>query len=315
MTKLIIILPCFNEAEAIAATVQTIDSLLSRLIERSLISGDSFALYVDDGSTDTTWELIRERAANNLRMRGLRLSRNFGHQLALAAGMREANGQCDACVSIDADLQQDPDAIEAFLEKMHEGAEVVLGVRHDRGTDGWLKKTLAGGFYSVARRLGVNLVPGHADYRLLSARALNIACRYGESDPFYRGIVPLIGLRTETVAFDVRERTLGSSKYTFSKMMRLALTGITSFSIVPLRIIGVLGFVVLIVSMGLIAYVLWVRLFTDDAAPGWASTVIPIYIVAGLQMLSFGVIGEYLGRIFLEVKRRPNFVVMERTDA
>ncbi len=314
MTKLIIILPCFNEADAIGATAETVDALLRGYADDSLISQDSFALYVDDGSTDATWSEIQKLAADNTRVRGLRLSRNFGHQLALAAGMREADGQCDACVTIDADLQQDPDAIETFLNKLGDGADVVLGVRRDRETDGWLKRTLARGFYSVANQLGVRLVPGHADYRLLSAQALKIACEYNESDPFYRGIVPMIGLRTEIVPFDVRERQLGSSKYTFSKMVRLGLAGITSFSIVPLRIIGALGFIVLILSIGLVFYVLWVKLFTEDVAPGWASTVIPIYIVAGLQMLSFGVIGEYLGRIFLEVKRRPTFIVMEKTD-
>lgn len=315
MSKLIVILPCFNEEDVIVHSAEIIDKLLLRLIDQNLISDDSYALYVDDGSRDATWSRIQDLAGENNRIRGLRLSRNFGHQLALAAGMREVNGTCDACVSIDADLQQDPDTIEIFLEKFRDGADVVLGLRRDRDTDGWLKRSMAGWFYALARRLGVDLIPGHADFRLLSARALSIACEYEENDPFFRGLVPLIGLHTETVLFDVRERSLGQSKYTFRKMFRLGLTGITSFSIMPLRIIGVLGVLVLFLSIVLSGHVLWVRLFTDAALPGWASTVIPIYLIAGLQMMSFGIIGEYVGRIFLEVKRRPTFTVMERTDA
>lgn len=315
MTTLFVILPCYNEEDVIESSSARIDAILSGLIDRGLISSASKALYVDDGSGDSTWDKIVALARDNARIRGLRLSRNFGHQLALSAGMSEADGKCDACISIDADLQQDPEAIATFVERFRDGADVVLGVRADRATDGWLKRTTARGFYSLAKRLGVRLVPGHADYRLLSARALSTACQYQENDPFHRGIVPLLGFRVETVAFDVSARTAGRSKYTVRKMLRLALSGITSFSVVPLRMIGILGIFTTIVSIALAGYAFWVAVFTTRAVPGWASTVVPIYLIAGLQMISFGVIGEYVGRIFLEVKNRPRYIVMERTDA
>ncbi|WP_305988581.1 glycosyltransferase family 2 protein [Roseibium sp. MMSF_3544] len=313
MTRLIIILPCFNEAESLEKTVETVDGLIQELIDKKLVTHDSYALYVDDGSTDETWALILRFSQSSSRVQGIRLSSNAGHQLALAAGMQEANGKCDACVSIDADLQQDPKAIEQFLSRMRDGAEVVYGVRQDRSTDGFFKYSLANVFYFLARHIGVKLVRGHADYRLLSAKALSIACRFAESDPFYRGIIPLIGLRSDIVEFEVKPREFGVSKYSFSKMVRLALTGITSFSIIPLRLIGALGVLVLFVSLLLTFYVLLVRLFTDSAVPGWASIVVPIYMLSGIQMISLSVIGEYVGRIFLEVKGRPPFVVWEKT--
>jgi glycosyltransferase involved in cell wall biosynthesis len=290
--RLAIVLPCYNEAESINHAITQLTALMNELAVEGLISKKSYLFFVDDGSTDESWEVIEKIGLSNNAIKGLKLSRNFGHQAALLAGLTTVTKDCDAAISIDTDLQQDPQAIRDFVKKFQNGADVVLGIRKDRGTDGWFKKQTALGFYTLMRAMGVKIIPNHADYRLLSKRALEALSLFPEPSIFLRAICLQLGFKVSTVFFAVKERQYGQTKYSLKKMLRLALHGITSFSVVPLRIVAIIGFVLFLFSCGMGGYVAWRTLFVGDTVPGWASTALPIYFIGGVQLLCLGVVGE-----------------------
>jgi glycosyltransferase involved in cell wall biosynthesis len=312
--RLALVLPCYNESESIDYAVTQLMALIQELAKEGLISKDSYLFFVDDGSTDETWAVIDKFNRSNKAIKGLKLSKNFGHQAALLAGLSEVTKHCDAAISIDADLQQDPLAIRDFVIELRKGADVVLGVRRDRGTDGWLKKQTALGFYALMRIMGVNIIPNHADYRLLSKRALDALALFPEPSIFLRATCLHLGFRVSTVLFDVSERQYGQTKYSLTKMLRLALHGITSFSVVPLRIVAIIGFVIFLSSLGMGGYVIWHSLYVGDTIPGWASITLPIYFIGGVQLLCLGVVGEYVGQIYKTVKNRPRWICEHKLD-
>jgi glycosyltransferase involved in cell wall biosynthesis len=287
-------------------------ALLDRLINAERIAVASRIYYVDDGSRDGTWALIEELAREHKRVGGLRLSRNRGHQNALLAGLYTVPG--DAIVSVDADLQDDVEAIERMVDACHSGADIVYGVRDDRSIDTPFKRWTAQAFYRLMTLFGVEIVYNHADFRLMSRRAIDALRDYHEVNLFLRGIVPLIGLPTATVSYPRRARTAGESKYPSRRMLSLAWEGITSFSITPLRMVTALGAVIFALTVLMSFYVVGVRLLTNAAVPGWASTVLPIYLLGGIQILSIGILGEYLGKIYREVKQRPRYVVEQTVN-
>ncbi|MDX1607172.1 MAG: glycosyltransferase family 2 protein [Candidatus Competibacterales bacterium] len=304
-----IVVPCYNEEAVLAQTVERLLAVLEGLSRRGLIDAGDLWL-VDDGSTDRTWALIREAATCDARVHGIKLSRNFGHQHALLAGLLTAPG--DALVSIDADLQDDVAAIGPMVEAWRAGHDVVYGVREDRSADTAWKRLSAELYYRLLHLLGVRTVFNHADYRLLSRRALEALRGFREVNLFLRGLVPQLGFRSTCVHYPRRSRQAGESKYPARKMFSLALEGITSFSGAPLRLITLLGVLVFLASGGLALWALWVALFTDRAVPGWASTVVPMYFLGGVQLLGIGVIGEYLRKLYLEVKARPRYLIEEQ---
>lgn len=308
--QLVVVVPCFDEAAVLPETTRCLLSLLDKLLAAGRIADSSYVLYVDDGSTDATWPLIREYNATGARIKGLKLSGNRGHQIALIAGLFAAEG--DVVISVDADLQDDLAAIETMLDRHADGHDVVYGVRKLRRVDTRFKRISAESYYRILKLLGVNVVFNHADYRLMSRRAIEALKQYGEVNLFLRGIVPLIGFRSTSVYYERTERFAGASKYPLKKMLRLAIDGVTSFTAFPLRMISVMGILVSLISLGMILWVLWVKLFTDDALPGWASSVIPIYFLGGIQLLSIGVLGEYVAKIYFETKRRPRYFVEEQ---
>jgi glycosyltransferase involved in cell wall biosynthesis len=302
-----IVVPCYNEEKVLPEVARQLDALLSRLIESGRLSINSRITFIDDGSRDQTWALIEQEATARGRVAGIKLSRNRGHQNALLAGLLTVNG--DAVITIDADLQDDIDAIEVMVTKYLEGYDIVCGVRADRSTDTKFKRSTAIYFYRLLALFGFEMIRNHADFRLMSRRAIEALREYREVNLYLRGIVPLIGFRSTTVQYDRKERFAGASKYSIKEMVKLALDGITSFSTVPLQIITLLGFVVSAGSMIISCWVLWVTFYTDRAVPGWASTVLPMYFLGGIQLLCLGVIGAYLGRIYGEVKSRPRYVI------
>ena len=307
-----VILPCFNEEEVLNTTCNKLQAVVCNLINKQKISRDSILLFVDDGSSDKTWTIINELTLKYENIKGIKLSTNKGHQIALLAGMEFiANEDIDCILSIDADLQQDERSIEDFVDKFTMGFEVIYGVRNDRKTDGFLKKVTATGFYRLMNLMGVNIVYNHADYRLLSKRANQSLISFKEVNLFLRGLIPLIGYKTDIVYFDVKDRFAGESKYTINKMLSFAIDGITSFSVHPLRMISFLGFVVFLFSFLMSIFVGSALFFTDSVVPGWASTVLPIYFLGGIQLLSIGIVGEYVGKIYKETKRRPKYFIEE----
>ncbi len=311
--KLALVIPCYNEEGVLEETISRLTKILNNLIEKNKITTDSFILFVDDGSKDKTWEIIKSASKNNKFVRGIKLSKNQGHQNALWAGMEYVADKCDCLISLDADLQQDENKIEEFIDKFYRGADVVLGIRKDRRTDSFFKKITALIFYHMMRFLGVNILKNHADYRLLNNRANKAILKFSEVNLFLRGLVMEIGFKTDYVFFDVKERFAGKSKYSFKKMLNFAIDGITSFSIVPLRLISVLGIMIFMLSIIMSCYILYVALFTHKVVPGWASTVLPIYFLGGIQLLTLGIIGEYIGKIYKETKRRPRYFIEEET--
>jgi polyisoprenyl-phosphate glycosyltransferase len=307
MTRLAIVVPCFNEEAVLPQTMGALLQVLDKLIQVGKISSASQVCFVDDGSTDRTWALIEEHAARDNRVHGVKLSRNHGHQKALLAGLMTASG--DAVVSIDADLQDDVHVIERMVDELRAGRHVVLGVRDDRSADSWRKRIFAETYYRLLRRMGVDLVFNHADFRLLSRRALDTLKEYSEVNLFLRGVIPTIGFPTAIVRYDRKERFAGETKYTLRKMLSLAVEGVTSFSALPLRMIAALGIMIFLGSIGLSLWVVGIRLFSQDVVPGWASSVLPMYFLGGVQLLSIGIVGEYVAKIYMETKRRPRFIV------
>jgi len=302
-----IVVPCYNEVEVLPETTRRLLALLTRLQTQALTTESSSVLYVDDGSHDGTWALIEAQAAADPRVHGLKLSRNGGHQTALMAGLLSLQG--DALVSIDADLQDDVAVIEAMVRHFIAGAEVVYGVRESRQYDSIFKRTTALWYYQLMKKLGVDLVHNHADFRLLGRRAVEALRQYGEVNLFLRGIVPLMGYSAATVKYDRAERFAGISKYPLRKMLTFAIEGITSFSIVPLRLITLLGFAVSGLSFTMILFILYGALIRHAVIPGWASSVVPIYFLGGIQLLSIGILGEYVAKIYLETKQRPRYFI------
>ena len=302
-----IVVPCYNEERVLPDAARQLDAVISRLIESGKISNDSRINFVDDGSRDRTWALIEQEAKTRNRVAGIRLSRNRGHQNALLAGMMSVNG--DAVITIDADLQDDINAIEQMVNEYLQGYDIVYGIRADRSTDSIFKRSTAIFFYRLLALLGLELVHNHADFRLMSRRVIEALREYREVNLYLRGIVPLIGFPSTTVKYERKERFAGAAKYTVKPMVKLAVDGITSFSTVPLQIITTFGFIMFAGSIVISGWVLWATFYTDRAVPGWASTVLPMYFLGGLQLLCLGIIGAYLGRIYGEVKSRPRYFI------
>ncbi len=337
-----IVIPCYNEEAVLRETYSVLSKKLQQLIETGVIAPQSFLCFVNDGSKDRTWQILQDinanipppppylsNYANNIESKNIitndntislhtdiitkaiKLSRNYGHQNALLAGLEYVVDKCDCAISIDCDLQDDISVIDEFIAKAKNGAEVIYGVRKSRTKDSFFKKYTALGFYRLMEVMGVKITYNHADYRLLSARAIHSLLAFNEVNLFLRGIVPLIGFKSDIVEYDRLERFAGESKYPLSKMLAFAWNGITSFSVVPLRLVSILGIIFFILSIGLGCYALFVKFFTNGVVYGWASTIVPLCFFSGIQLLSLGIIGEYVGKIYAESKRRPRYFIEE----
>ncbi|QIZ10577.1 glycosyltransferase family 2 protein [Priestia megaterium] len=305
---LTIVVPCFNEEEVLNETSLQLSAVLRELMEESLVSQESKLLFVDDGSKDRTWEIIETESENNLFVTGLKLAGNVGHQNALIAGLETANQQSDCIVSIDADLQDDIKVIRTFVEKYWEGIDIVYGVRDSRDTDTYFKRTTALAFYRFMEKIGIKLVQNHADFRLMSKRAMDELLKYKETNLFLRGLVPLVGYTSTKVYYDRKERLAGESKYPLKKMLAFAFDGITSFSIAPIRFVTFLGLLAVILSAFAGGYAL-IQEILGHTESGWTSIIISIWFVGGLQLMGIGIIGEYIGKIYREVKLRPRYAI------
>ena len=305
--KLVIIVPCYNEEEVLPETTSRLTDILQRLTQSGQIT-EGRLLYVDDGSKDRTWALIKDFAAHNPAVCGLKLSRNEGHQQALWAGLQWAATHADAAISIDADLQDDAEAILPMVDYFHKGIDIVYGVRRQRTTDTFFKRNTALLFYRLMKALGGEIIYNHADFRLMSRRAMQALVSFPERNLFLRGLVPLVGYPTAMVWYDRTERFAGTSKYPFKKMLNFAIDGITSFSVRPLRYITYLGLVFVLLSFIAIIYALF-SYASQDVLPGWTSLLVSVWFVGGTVLLACGIIGEYLGKIYKEVKRRPPYFI------
>jgi len=308
MKRLGIVVPCYNEEEVLPEASKQLLEIVQRLASNQIISNNSFVLFVDDGSRDKTWSIIKDLNANSDNIIGLKLSGNVGHQNALLAGLITAKGKADVIISIDADLQDDVSAIEDMLKEYDSGFEIVYGVRDSRKTDSFSKRFTAKLFYKFMTFLGAETVYNHSDFRLMSKKAVDVLSRFEERNLFLRGIIPLIGFSTTSVYYDRKSRFAGSSKYPLKRMINLAVIGITSFSIKPLRMIFGLGFVILLMSFLALAYILY-SYFTGQAIPGWSSLIISVWFLGAVILISIGVLGEYIGKIYVETKKRPRYNV------
>jgi glycosyltransferase involved in cell wall biosynthesis len=307
-----IVVPCFNEEAMLPITAKELGTKIASLVASGQINARSAVYFVDDGSSDGTWELIADFSSQNSHFRGIKLSRNYGHQYALYAGLMEAKGDC--LISLDADLQDDIEVMDQMIIKYNEGSQIVYGVRSERSSDTRFKRWSASMHYRLASFFGIEALPNHADYRLMSRRAIDMLAQYRETNIYLRGVVPLLGLPSALVYYKREERREGESKYGLKDMLDLSVQGITSFSIMPLRIISVLGMLVFFVSFLLGSWALHAALTGNSAAiAGWASTVIPIYLLGGLQLLAIGIVGEYVGKTYMETKRRPLYQVEKTT--
>ena len=303
-----IIVPCYNEQEVLHTTMDVLTDLIKSMTDRNIISKDSRIFYVDDGSKDTTWSIISQRAKTDEVTCGVKLAGNVGHQNALIAGLSEAVELCDALVSIDADLQDDTNVIETMTLKFIAGADIVYGVRQSRDTDTFFKKNSALMFYKIMNSLGTKTIYNHADFRLMSKRATKKLLSFGERNLFIRGIVPTIGFKSDVVYYDRHARMAGESKYPLKKMISFAVDGITSFSIRPIRLIFSAGIIMLIATISIFLYVL-ISYFGGGAWPGWTSLMLSLWFIGSLILISLGIIGEYIGKIYIEVKDRPRYFV------
>lgn len=311
--KLYMVIPCYNEEEVLEETTRRLEEKYAALTDSGKISEDSRILYVNDGSKDGTWPLIEKLHRENPHVSGLNLSRNRGHQNAVLAGLMYAKDHCDAAISMDADLQDDINAIDEMLDKFAEGKDVVYGVRSSRKKDSFFKKFTAEAFYKIMLWMGVDIVFNHADYRLMSRRVLEQLGNYKEVNLFLRGIIPLIGYPSANVYYERSERFAGESKYPLKKMLSFAFDGITSFSIKPIRFILSLGLIIFLVSVGILIYSL-IRHFIGATVLGWSSLMVSIWALGGLQLLAIGIIGEYIGKMYLETKGRPRFAIQDILD-
>lgn len=306
--RLYLVIPCYNEQEVLPETAKRLYEKMNHLIAQGKIAKDSKIMFVNDGSKDRTWEMIEELHEKDPIYLGLKLSRNRGHQNALLGGLMTAKNYADMVISLDADLQDDIDAIDQFVEKYHAGCEIVYGVRSARKTDTFFKKFTAEGFYKLLHLMGAEIVFNHADYRLMSKRALDEMEHYREVNLFLRGIVPMLGFQTDVVLYERHERLAGESKYPLKKMLALAVDGITSLSIKPIRMIVFLGMLIFVCSIAMLVYSL-VQHFLGNTSIGWTSLIVSIWAIGGLQLLAIGVIGEYIGKIYLETKARPKYII------
>lgn len=307
--KLAIIVPCLNEELLIEKTVLSLLEVINSLIQKDKILNDSYIYIIDDGSKDSTWSIIEKMHQENNAVKGVKFVKNYGNQKALMAGLLGVRDiGCDCVVSIDADLQQDQWAIEKFVDKYSEGYDIVSGIRNGRETDTFFKRTTALFFYKAMNLLGTKIPVNHSDYRLVSKRALDILAQYSEKQLFLRGFFHEIGLKTAYVNFDVKPRTIGESKFNFITLLGLALNGITSFSIIPLRIIAVLGFLMALFSFGLGIEVLYEKIVLNSTPNGWATQIVMLAFFGGIQLFCLGIIGEYVGQVYREVKARPRYI-------
>ena len=307
-----LVIPCYNEEKVLDETSKRVSEKLNFLINTGKISGKSRALFVDDGSKDLTWEIISGLHNQNPLLEGLKLSRNRGHQYALLSGLMVAKNHADAVISMDADLQDDVDVIDKFIDEFLSGSDIVYGVRSSRAKDTFFKKTTAEGFYKIMKSMGVEIVFNHADYRLMSRRSLESLSEYKETNLFLRGIVPLIGFKSTVVEYERHERFAGETKYPLKKMIAFALDGITSFSVKPIRLILSLGIFLFCASLILMIYFLIVCLM-GYPVEGWTITVGSMWMLGGVQLICLGVVGEYVGKIYSETKRRPPFIIDRNT--
>lgn len=308
--RIAIVLPCYNEESALPITVPRLLAILDEMIAKGDIASDSYLLCSNDGSKDNTWDTIRHLHQVDHRVKGISLAHNRGHQYALLAGLMTVMNHCDAAISIDADLQDDPEAIVEMVKKFREGAEIVYGVRSSRESDTWFKRTTAQTFYKVQNKMGLETIYDHADYRLMSNRALQLLSEYGESNLFLRGIIPQIGLTTAIVKYERHERVAGESKYPLAKMLSFSIDGITSFSAKPMRLIFLTGLILLVIDIAVAIYVLW-SYFAGNIIEGWTSLMLSVWFLGSLVLMGIGIVGEYIGKIFTEVKHRPRFAVKE----
>lgn len=308
MNTIYLVVPCYNEEEVLRETASRLKEKMQVLISNKVISEKSRITFVDDGSKDKTWSIIEELNSNNKIFSGVKLSRNRGHQNALLAGLMTVKDYCDAAISLDADLQDDINVIDKFIEKFNYGYDVVYGVRSERKTDTVFKRTTAQGFYKIMKALGVDIVYNHADYRLMSKRALDSLQDFKEVNLFLRGIVPLIGYKSDVVLYERNERFAGESKYPLKKMLSFAFEGITSFSVKPIRLILTVGILMFISSLAALLYflIIWMA---GKTVQGWTTVVASIWMLGGIQLLCLGVIGEYIGKIYIETKERPKYII------
>ena len=313
MKRLMIVVPCFNEQEVLYDTAKQLTEVIENLIRKGKITKNSGILFVNDGSRDKTWELIAKANKTNKYVYGLNLAANVGHQNALLAGLNTVKDICDIAISIDADLQDDINVIEQMVDKYYEGAEIVYGVRNDRKSDSFFKRFTAQAFYKFMSLMGVDTVYNHADFRLMSQPALNELSAYGERNLFLRGIVPQIGYKTDFVYYARKPRTAGESKYSLKKMLSFALDGITSFSIKPIKLVAALGAVIILCTAVAFIYTL-ISYFSGDTAAGWSSLMISIWFLGGVQLFSIGIVGQYVGKTYIETKQRPRYNIKEFLD-
>lgn len=306
--NLVIIAPCYNEEAIITDTSHELLSILNDLIRKEKVSCNSFILFVNDGSTDNTWQNIVMMHNANHRICGINLANNVGHQKALLAGMMYVREQADAVITIDADLQDDLYAMEKMIDDCIDGSDIVYGVKANRNADSWVKRNSAKLYYKLQQGLGMKVIPNHADFRLLSKNALNALAEYPERNLYLRGIIPMLGLDSSTVDDKIKPRKEGASKYTFNKMLILALDGITSFSIKPLELIFIVGLLLLLTSLAIFCYVV-ISLIIGHYIPGWASIMFSIWFIGSILTMSIGIVGVYIGKMYLEVKKRPMFTI------
>ena len=311
--RLYVVVPCYNEEEVLPETSGRLKAKMLQLIEKGAISADSRVCFVNDGSKDRTWEIICELHAEDSLFSGINLSRNRGHQNALLAGLMTVREQADMVISMDADLQDDINAMDEMIDKYNAGCDVVYGVRSRRTTDTFFKRVTAEGFYKLMDKLGAKTVFNHADYRLLSRRAIDGLAGFTEVNLFLRGIVPMVGYKSDVVYYERGERFAGESKYPLSKMLAFAVEGVTSLSVKPIRYITALGFFVFLMSIAILIYSL-VRHFTGATIQGWTTLMVSIWAIGGLILLALGVVGEYVGKIYLETKQRPRFIIEKFLD-
>lgn len=308
--KLYIVIPCYNEEEVIEDSAKKILDKLKKLISKKMISNDSRILFVNDGSKDNTWKLIENLIDKNEHFMGIKLSTNKGHQNALLSGLMYSIDKCDMTISMDADLQDDIDTVDEFIKKYNEGCDIVYGVRSSRKKDSFFKRNTAILFYKLMKFLGVKTIYNHADYRLMSNRAVIALSEYKEVNLFLRGIVPLIGYKTDCVYYERKERLAGETKYPLKKMINLAMNGITSFSIQPIKYVFFIGILIFILSIIYGIYVI-IGYFNGNSVSGWTSLILSLWLLGGFQIISIGIIGEYIGKMYLETKHRPRYIIEE----
>ncbi len=310
MKTVYFVVPCYNEQEVLNETAKRLNEKMESLIAQGKINEDSRIVFVDDGSRDATYSIMCELHASNPRLCAVKLSRNQGHQNALLAGLMTVKDKCDAAISLDADLQDDINAIDEMVDRMGEGYDVVYGVRSSRKKDTFFKRTTAQAFYKLMLFFGVEMVYNHADYRLMSSRALDALSNFDEVNLFLRGIVPLVGFKSTTVSYERGERFAGESKYPLKKMLHFAVDGITSFSVKPIRMVLALGVIILFISVLVLLYSL-IRWILGQTVAGWTTIVASIWALGSIQLLALGIVGEYIGKIYKEVKARPRFIIEE----